>query len=143
MGARFTIKKTISTRGMAEQLEPMVANLMDAIATRMERLVPKRTFNLHDTITSGTSIQGSLVVGEVGVGGNGQAPYWDAVEYGTSQMAAQPYIRPALLQSKSSDLLGGAAPASGGSNLVTYTRKDGSTRQATAAQAKNWSGGRQ
>ena len=106
MGTRFVIRRTMSTPELARQLEPAVGNLMNAIARRMQRAVPKRTFNLHDTIASDTHVEGSVVIGEAGAGGNGEAPYWAAVEYGTSRQAAQPYLRPALLQSRSGDLGG-------------------------------------
>jgi HK97 gp10 family phage protein len=107
MGTKFVVKKKMSSPELARQIEPAVGSLMQAIARRMQRLVPKRSFNLNDTIAADTHIEGSTVIGEAGAGGNGEAPYWAAVEYGTSRQAAQPYIKPALLQSKSSDL-GGA-----------------------------------
>lgn len=106
MGTKFVITKKASTPELARQIEPAVGNLMQAIAKRMQRAVPKRSFNLHDTIAADTRIEGSTVIGQAGAGGNDEAPYWAAVEYGTSQQKAQPYLKPALLQSKSSDLGG-------------------------------------
>lgn len=106
MKTRLVITKTMSSPELARQIEPAVGSLMQAIARRMQRLVPKRTYNLHDTIAADTTVVGSKVIGEAGVGGNGEAPYWRAVEQGTSKQRAQPYLKPALLQSKSSELGG-------------------------------------
>lgn len=105
-GTRIRITKLVSDDELGRQLEPKMANLGQAIARRMQRLVPKRTWNLHDTIAADTEREGGKVTLQVGVGGNGEADYWEHVERGTSRQKAQPYMRPALLQSTGRDLLG-------------------------------------
>jgi HK97 gp10 family phage protein len=108
-GARIIITHTIGAGELAAEIAPAMQRLVNAIHRRAQRLVPKRTWNLHDTLVNGVEVQGGRVVGAVGVGGStGAAPdgagYWDFVEHGTSRMRAQPYLRPALLQSRSADL---------------------------------------
>lgn len=108
-GARIIITRVVAPRQLAAEIEPAMRRLTNALHRRVQRLVPKRTWNLHDTIVSDVEVDGAKVRGVVGVGGatdyapNG-AEYWDFVERGTSRMRAQPYLRPALLQSKSADL---------------------------------------
>jgi HK97 gp10 family phage protein len=58
------------------------------IANRMRELVPVRTGRLQGSIQA-VEYTGKVVVGPVDV------PYALYVEYGTSRMRAQPYIRPA------------------------------------------------
>jgi len=105
-GTRIKITRVLANDELGKQLEPKMANLGQAIARRMQRLVPKRTWNLHDTIAADTERDGAVVTLQVGVGGNGEADYWEYVERGTSRQKAQPYMRPALLQSTGRDLLG-------------------------------------
>lgn len=117
---RIRITKITGGDDIARDLEPKMRNLGNAIGRRAQRLVPKRTWQLHDTIVTGTERRGAKVVTEVGVGGpaNGKrADYWNNVERGTSRMKAQPYLRPALLQSRAADLGSAvtmAAPRGGG-----------------------------
>ena len=113
--ARIRITRIIAPAELAEQIEPKMQKLINAIHRRAERLVPKRTWNLHDTLTNGVERDGGVVIGTVGVGGKTSAApegarYWEAVEYGTSKAGAQRYMRPALLQSKSGDLNSSAEP---------------------------------
>jgi len=105
-GMRIRITKIVDDDVLGRQLEPKMANLGQAIARRMQRLVPKKTWNLHDTIAADTERTGAKVTLQVGVGGAGEADYWEHVERGTSNQTAQPYMRPALLQSTGRDLLG-------------------------------------
>lgn len=107
-GTRITITEVAGNDELGEQLEPSMRNLGQAIARRMQRLVPKETWNLHDTIAADVERDGAVVTTHIGVGGNDEAPYWDTVEFGTSdeRQKAQPYMRPALLQSTGRDLLG-------------------------------------
>jgi HK97 gp10 family phage protein len=105
-GTKIRITKLADDDDLGRKLEPKMANLGQAIARRMQRLVPKKTYNLHDTIAADTERIGAKVTLQVGVGGNGEADYWEYVERGTSRQAAQPYMRPALLQSTGRDLLG-------------------------------------
>ena len=113
--ARIRITRIIAPAELAEQIEPKIQNLVNAIQRRAQRVVPKRTWNLHDTLTNGVEREGGVVIGTVGVGGKTSAApegarYWDNVERGTSRAAAQPYMRPALMQSRSGDLNSTAEP---------------------------------
>lgn len=104
---RIKITKTTDGADIARQVEPHMANLGRAIGTRMQRLVPKRTWALHDTVSHQTERRGSKVITTVGAGGRVQGVLVDYelnVERGTSRMAAQPFMRPAMLQSKAGDL---------------------------------------
>ncbi len=114
-GARITITRVIGAADLAAEIEPAMQRLVNAIHRRAQRLVPKRTWNLHDTLVNGVEVRGPRVVGVVGVGGSTNAApegadYWDYVEHGTSRMRAQPYLRPALLQSRSADLASRETP---------------------------------
>lgn len=107
--ARIRITRVAPGTVLAAQLERPVNNLAGHIAVRMRRLVPKRTFRLHDTIErQPVRREGSRVTGSVKFGGKDvrgkYVGYHLNVEHGTSRMAAQPYARPALYQSRSSDL---------------------------------------
>lgn len=109
-GARIRITRVIADAELAEQVVPKMRNLINAVHRRAALVVPKRTWNLHDTLTTGVEVEGSRVVATLGVGGPTDAApdgarYWDHVERGTSRAAAQPYMRPALMQSKGGDLL--------------------------------------
>jgi HK97 gp10 family phage protein len=107
---RIIITKIVAPDELGRQIEPKMQNLTNAITRRMQRLVPKKTWVLHDSIVNGVERKGAVVKGVIGVGSK-RANYWDMVERGTSRMAAQPYMRPALLQSKSSDLNFTGTPA--------------------------------
>lgn len=116
-GARIRITRIVDDGELARQVEPKMRNLINALHRRASRLVPKRTWNLHDTLTTGVEVEGSRVVATLGVGGPTDAApdgarYWDHVERGTSRAAAQPYMRPALMQSKARDLNDEGAPPS-------------------------------
>lgn len=103
MASRIIITRVVDDDELGRQIEPYMVNLGNAIARRMQRLVPKRSWALHDTIEAGTEREGGRVITEVGAGG-GDVDYELMVERGTSRMRAQPYMRPALLQSRASDL---------------------------------------
>lgn len=112
--ARFIITKISDPAEVGTQLETKMANLGNAIARRMQRLVPKKTWALHDSIGVETERVGTRVITRVGAGG-GSVDYALHVERGTSRQAAQPYMRPALLQSKAGDLnFSGGGPTSHG-----------------------------
>jgi hypothetical protein len=109
--ARIIITKVTNPDEVGRQLEASMSNLGSAIARRMQRLVPKLTWALHDTIATDTSVDGATVTTVVGAGG-GDVDYALHVELGTSRAGAQPYMRPALLQSRAGDLKsGGGTPA--------------------------------
>jgi HK97 gp10 family phage protein len=100
---RLRITRVLAADELGSQIEPKMRNLGNAIGARAQRLVPKRTFALHDSIRSETSRAGATVTTTVSAGG-GDVDYALFVERGTSRMGAQPYLRPAFLQSKASDL---------------------------------------
>lgn len=106
--AHLRITKVIRPDELAEQIVPPMTRLGNAITVRGKRLVPKRSWRLHDTIEPSTKVEGSKVVTRVGMGGRtirGKlVNYGLLVEKGTSRMAAQAFMRPALYQSNSSDL---------------------------------------
>lgn len=103
------ITRTLGADDLADEIVPAMRRLTNAMHRRAQRLAPKRTWRLHDTLTSDVEVDESKVRGIVGVGGPTDAEpdgadYWDYVEGGTSRQRAQPYMRPALLQSKAADL---------------------------------------
>lgn len=106
MDARIRITRVVAPDELAEQIEPSMRNMGVAIAVRAQRLVPKLTWALHDTIDTDTEIRGGTVVTQVGAGDE-DVDYATYVERGTSRMAAQPYLRPAMLQVTGSDFKGG------------------------------------
>lgn len=95
--AGFRITRTSPDRVIDQLIEPMT-RLGKGIERRAKLLVPKDTFALNDSIRSETRREGNRVVIEVTAGG-GDVDYALYVEYGTSRMRAQPYLRPAMLQS--------------------------------------------
>ena len=113
MVARFVITRVADPAEVAAQLEPKMRNLGNAIARRMQRLVPKRTWALHDTVATDTEVNGGTVTTRAGAGG-GRVNYALHVERGTSRAPAQPYMRPALLQSKAGDFTFAGEPSTHG-----------------------------
>lgn len=101
--ARIRITRVVAPDELGEQIEPKMRRLGEAAGSRMQRLVPKRTWALHDTIATGTERRGATVTTEIGFGG-GDVDYGLAVERGTSKMRAQPFARPALAQTTGRDL---------------------------------------
>lgn len=99
---RLRITKVYPAGDLTKQIEPKMRNLGLAIGGRAQRLVPKRTWALHDSIYTMTEATGTRVVTEVGMG-SADVRYGLLVEKGTSRMRAQPFMRPALLQSKAGD----------------------------------------
>lgn len=96
------ITNTVADAALAQELAPRMAKFGQALGARMQRLVPKRSWALHDTIESDTTTSGSTVTTTITFGGG--LAYGLAVERGTSKQRAQPFARPALLQSKMGDL---------------------------------------
>ena len=103
MTTGLRITKVTGGGDLARQIEPHMAALGEAIGASMQRLVPKRSWALHDTIGAETERNGSKVTTTVGFGSD-EVDYGMYVERGTSRQAAQPFARPALLQSKAGDL---------------------------------------
>ncbi len=107
--AYIRVTRVIAPNDLAREVAPAVVRVRDNIIVRARRLVPKRSFRLHDSIRPDeVRIAGGKVGTGVLVGGQdirGRAvDYWDYVERGTSRMAAQPFMRPAVLQTTDSDL---------------------------------------
>lgn len=103
MTTRIRITRVTDGDDIARQMLPHMEALGQAVGVRMQRLVPKRTWALHDTITTETERKGSRVTTTVGFG-NDKVDYGLEVERGTSKMRAQPFARPALAQSRAGDL---------------------------------------
>jgi hypothetical protein len=103
MSTRIRITRISEGEDIARRLVPAMANLGEATGSRMQRLVPKRTWALHDTISAETQRDGAVVTTTVGFGSD-DVDYGLLVERGTSRMAAQPFARPALLQTRAGDL---------------------------------------
>lgn len=127
-GFSFRITKSASQRDLLDVIVPKMQNLGNAIATRAQRLVPTDTFALHDSIDTETTIRGGIVRTEVGAG-DAEVDYALFVEQGTSRAPAQPYLRPAMLQTRSSDLnFAGGSPSRHGIRTRTITRRATSRR---------------
>jgi hypothetical protein len=123
MVTRIIITKQADPAEIMRQVLPKMTNLGNAIGRRMQRLVPKRSWALHDTITAETEASGGTVTTTVGFGG-GIVDYGLHVERGTSRMAAQPFARPALLQSRAGDLdFSGGSPSRHGVAVARPSRR--------------------
>lgn len=109
----MTVRGKIDLKGLEAWLEDLAAagNDINAAAARaieagqevalkgMQRRAPKDTHNLEEhLVITKVRIDGNFVYGEVGlIGADADtARYGNAQEYGTSNMAAQPYIRPTM-----------------------------------------------
>jgi HK97 gp10 family phage protein len=108
MSASLRITKVAAPGVLNDDLLGAGVNLGNAIGRRARRLVPKLTWRLHDTIRSDAKvIAPGKVRATVTAGGmvNGVlVDYAALVERGTSKMRAQPYLRPAAMQSRERDL---------------------------------------
>lgn len=107
--ARIRITRITDADNLGRQIERPMRNLGNALGRRMQRLAPKRSWRLHDSIDSpevernGGRVAVSIRFGGKVVSGR-YVGYHIMVERGTSKMGAQPYARPALYQTKSGDL---------------------------------------
>ena len=135
---RLKITKTTPAEDIAEKIFPAMQRLGNAIGRRAQRLVPKRTWALHDSIATATSVSGTTVTTVVSMG----TGYGLHVERGTSRQVAQPFMRPALLQSTSRDLRFGGSMADPHGALQVYITARGRRRLASAAQIANWTRGK-
>jgi len=75
---------------MRERVDARLGEGAEATAEKAREIAPVRTGYLRSTITS---IRTSLLSWRV----QAAAPYAKFVEYGTSRVAAKPYLRPALI----------------------------------------------
>lgn len=108
MSARMRITKVAAPGVLNDDLLEAGANLGNAIGRRARRLVPKRTWRLHDTIRSDAKIiapaKVRITVTAGGMVNGALVDYATHVERGTSKQRAQPYLRPAVMQSRERDL---------------------------------------
>lgn len=104
MSNDYTIKTNFSKipDQVYEELIPAMGDGAELVADEMRRLVPvgaggKKPGRLRDSIGSGVHREEHLVRGYVYAGRQGDktAKYAADVEYGTRNMAAQPFLRPA------------------------------------------------
>lgn len=100
---RISITRVLDNGDLAKQMAPHMERLGSAIGARMQRLVPKRSWALHDTVSTETEVSGASVTTSIGFGSS-DVDYGLVVERGSSKQMAQPFARPALLQSKAGDL---------------------------------------
>lgn len=111
----ITIDASADPRGVAaidEQIELGMRRLMANMQRRAVRLVPKKSRDLMRSIGTEVVREGSQIVGILFAGGGDKdVDYALFVERGTSRMRAQPYLRPALAQTRSVDLTAGAPDA--------------------------------
>ncbi len=101
--ARIRITRLVEPDELGRQIVPKMEALGQAMGARMQRIVPKRSWSLHDSIATATERKGATVTTEVGFGSD-DVDYGMAVEKGTSKMRAQPFARPAFAQTTSADL---------------------------------------
>jgi hypothetical protein len=93
-------------RALGDTAEEFMGKVGDALLGRTQRVVPKETWSLHDSLEkevdreSDAVVSVSVGVNEEFVGTEGRVPkdYALFVEKGTSRMAAEPYLMPSLLQ---------------------------------------------
>lgn len=107
--ARIRITKVLAPDELGDEIEEPMRNLGNALGRRMQRLAPKATWRLHDSIQKPeTEVRGAKVTTSIAFGGRmvsgKMVDYHLLVEDGTSKMAAQPYAKPALYQTRSADL---------------------------------------
>lgn len=103
MTTRIRITRVTDGDDIARQMVPHMEALGQAVGSRMQRLVPKRTWALHDTIATATERRGAKVTTTISAGSD-SVEYAMYVERGTSKMRAQPFMRPALAQTRAGDL---------------------------------------
>ena len=78
-----------SRYGAGKKIQKLLESKADELVEEMQAVVPVRSGRLRNSIRKNVS-PGRVVVGPVDV------EYAAYVEYGTSKMKAQPYVRPSL-----------------------------------------------
>lgn len=108
MTMSMRVTKVAAPGVLDDDLVKAMSNLGNAVVRRARRTVPKRTWALHDTIRQETTLVAPGKVRTVVKAGgtvNGRTvSYALHVERGTSRMRAQPFLRPAVMQSRERDL---------------------------------------
>lgn len=132
---QIRITRIVAPGELGRQIEPHMRKLGQAIGARMQRLVPKRTWALHDSIDADTTRSGDRVTTIVGFGG-GDVDYGLYVERGTSRMRAQPFARPALLQSRAGDLNYSGKGITNHGEIVEARRQRARDRASDRRQSK-------
>jgi HK97 gp10 family phage protein len=119
---RIRITRVVDERELGAQIESKMSALGQAVGARAQRLVPKRTWVLHDSISVTTERTGARVTTTVGAGDD-DVDYAMHVERGTSKMRAQPYLRPAFAQTTGRDLTYSGAGVSAHGVVSFATRR--------------------
>lgn len=92
---------------IGDAAEKFIAEVGEGLLVRTKRLVPKATYALNDALILETERNGNVATARVGIdpeatsvdyGGSMPIDYGLLVERGTSKMAPQPFLVPALLQ---------------------------------------------
>lgn len=108
MTARMRVTKVANPGVLDDDLLAAMTNLGNAIGRRSRRLVPKRSWRLHNSIRTAAEIvkpgKARTTVTAGGMVDGVLVDYPVHVERGTSRQRPQPYLRPAVLQSKERDL---------------------------------------
>lgn len=105
------MRTTLNPKGLAAMLadasETVVREVTPEVSADAKRIVPVRTGGTMDAIGFFYEGEGTEVIGIVGVDEEhvdpegvvvGQRGFW--LEYGTENMAAQPFLGPALYQNR-------------------------------------------
>lgn len=92
----FIAQLARSVATLAGEVEAVTAETAEKVAADARGRVPERTGLLASTIRTEKASATAGVVGATVAAGGGSVDYAGFVEYGTSRMAPQPYMRPAV-----------------------------------------------
>lgn len=98
-GIRVTLRSGSEER-IQELAGETIAELAQRVKTTAQRLVPYLSGDLHNSITVEESEDAQGPCAYVYAGGTAEVDYEGHVENGTSRQAAQPYMVPALYQTR-------------------------------------------
>lgn len=98
-GIRVTLRSGSEER-IQELAGETIGELADRVANTARRLVPFRSGDLYDSIAVEESEDSEGPCAYVYAGGTDEVDYEGHVENGTSRQAAQPYMLPALYQTR-------------------------------------------
>lgn len=94
--ARLKGKLARIEKELDRELEKLATAYAIAMVREARALAPKRTGNMASDIAGEVKRIVTRWVAEVKANATGKAPYSGYVEYGTSKMAARPYLRPVV-----------------------------------------------